>query len=222
MDIIELIDRNPDQCIKDVWDPSFVPYGKVLTEYDFSEIIAYMESCSSIPEEGNIYMPSIAEMENSTVYTILQQEFYGDMPIQIGYCNGKGSNLNGLEYHKGTEINVAVTDLVLILGKVQDILDNCYDSEKAEVFYVSKGTAVELYGTTLHFAPCKTCAEGFKCIVILPKGTNEALAHKANAIGEGRLLFARNKWLLAHPDRKVLIDKGAHPGIIGENIAIKY
>lgn len=207
--------------ISNISDAAFRAYGKIITAYDFSEIIEYMENSTIIPKEGNIYVPSVPEMESTPVFSRIQEDFFGDMPIQIGYCNGSNSNLNGLEYHKGTEINVAVTDLILLLGKVQDICSNNYDSKLVEAFYLPKGTAIELYGTTLHFAPCKTFAEGFKCIVILPRHTNLPLEHKPAAEGEARLLFMKNKWLLAHPDRKVLIDKGAYPGIIGSNIEIR-
>ncbi len=222
MDIKTLNQLNPHICIKHVEDTSFADYGNILQNYDFSELIEYMDLHTSIPTDMNIYFPSIPEMEACAIYNTVQQEFYGEMPVQIGYCNGKNSSLNGLEYHKGNEINIAVTDIILLLGKVQDISNNIYRSDKVEAFYIPKNTAVELYGTTLHFAPCKTTAQGFKCIVILPKGTNEPLKHQVSLSGKISTLFARNKWLLAHPDRKQLIDKGAYPGIIGENIEIKY
>jgi hypothetical protein len=32
----------------------------------------------------------------------------------------------------------------------------------------------------------------------------------------------KNKWLIAHPDREVLIQKGAYPGIIGGNVRVYY
>ena len=43
---------------------------------------------------------------------------FGEMEIQIGYCNGHNSMLNALEYHKSSEINVAATDAVLLLGSI--------------------------------------------------------------------------------------------------------
>lgn len=56
---------------------------------------------------------------------------YGGMPIQIGYCNGHNHLLNAVEYHRDSEINIAVTDMILILGKEQDITeDHTYDSSK--------------------------------------------------------------------------------------------
>ncbi len=30
----------------------------------------------------------------------------------------------------------------------------------------------------------------------------------------------KNKWLVAHPERRILIERGAFAGIMGENIAI--
>lgn len=108
-------------------------------------------------------------MEALAVSAEVQKKFYGDMPIEVGYCNGRNTTWNGFEYHKGSEINVAVTDFMLILGHVWQIEDNTYRFENAKVFFVPKGTAVEMYQTTLHLSPCRVCDAGFKGVVILPR-----------------------------------------------------
>ncbi|MEH7071381.1 DUF4867 family protein, partial [Priestia megaterium] len=163
----------------------------------------------------------VTEMENTIIKNQLQEALYGEMSIQIGYCNGPNSTLNGLEYHKSSEINIAITDMVLLLGKVQEVENNVFHSNDVIAFFVPKGTAVELYSTTLHFAPCKVNNEGFKTIVILPKGTNDPLSTNIQKrTKEDELLFMKNKWLIAHPEREQLINKGAHPGIKGENIKV--
>jgi hypothetical protein len=220
MNFNELVKQNDRMLIKDVHDRSFVPFGKIINGYDFSGLMDYMEKETAVPEQGNVYKASVPELEQFPVKEMLENGFYGEMPIEIGYCNGQNSTLNGLEYHIGSEINVAVTDLVLMLGKLQDVVNDKYKTEDVEVFFVKKGTGLQLYETTLHFSPCKTGQEGFKCIVILPRGTNEPLKSDRRTDGD-KLLFARNKWLLAHPERKVLMEKGAWPGIIGENLEIK-
>lgn len=216
--------KNPNIKLYDINSYNFKKYGRIANEVDFKNIYDYMEKNTPIPSEGNIYVASVEAMEEMEAAKDIEENFYGEMPIQIGYCNGVNSKLNGLEYHKGSEIDAAVTDLVLLLGKVQDINNNEYDSEKIEAFYLGRGTVVELYGTTLHFAPCKVQAEGFKCVVVLPRGTNLPLDNNQNGelTGEERLLTAKNKWLLAHPERKVLVDKGVYAGITGENIEIKF
>ena len=219
MNIKELNHLNPRLNIKEVNEQSFREYGKVVSGYDFSELVDYMEHETSVPEEGNIYRASVPELESFAVCERLSKGFYGEMPIQIGYCNGRNSTLNGLEYHIGSEIDIAVTDLVLLVGRLHDVADGQYKSEDVEAFFVPKGMALQLYETTLHFAPCKTEAEGFRCIVILPRGTNEPLENDKDRYGD-KLLFARNKWLLAHPERKPLMEKGAWPGIVGENIEV--
>ena len=221
MNIKKLNELNPNLNIKEVNDLSFKEYGKIISGYDFSDLLDYMERETSIPEEGNIYKASIPEMEQFKVMDYLQYGFYGELLIQIGYCNGRNSTLNGLEYHIGSEINIAVTDLILLVGKLQDVLNEKYESKDVDAFFVPKGTALQMYETTLHFAPCKTSAEGFKCIVILPRGTNEPLENDKAGYGD-KLLFARNKWLLAHPERKPLMEKDAWPGIIGDNIEVIY
>jgi len=223
MELRKLRKLNENIKIKGLLDSKFKEYGRILVNYNFNQIIDYLVYKTEIPEKGNIYVASIEEVEKFNITKVIERAFYGEMPVQIGYCNGKNSTLNGLEYHKGSEINIAVTDFVLLLGNIKDIENNSYESSKIEAFYIPKGTAIEIYQTTLHFAPCKANKGGFKCIVILPKETNLPLDNKsvATAQAEEKLLFMKNKWLIVHPSRKALIEKGAYVGIVGENIEIK-
>ena len=113
---LEHLNQVNDVPVHSVLDPEFASYGRVVTGYDFSEMIAYMEQNTPIPENGNVYVASVPEMEALAVSAEVQKKFYGDMPVEVGYCNGRNTTWNGFEYHKGSEINVAVTDFMLILG----------------------------------------------------------------------------------------------------------
>lgn len=223
MTVLERLNQANDIKITPVTDPEFASYGRIVTGYDFSSLISYMEEKTAIPENGNIYVASVPEMEALSEVSRIQAGFYGEMPLQVGYCNGRNTTYNGFEYHKGSEINVAVTDFMLVLGHVWEIKDNTYRVEDARVFFVEKGTAIEMYQTTLHLSPCRVTDEGFKGIVILPRGTNTPLEHKGPAVeAEGQLLLQKNKWVIAHPEREPLIKQGAHPGLLGENKELKY
>ena len=212
-----------DVKIYSVFDEEFKTFGRVVEGYDFSQIIDYMENNTPIPDAGNIYVPSVEDMEKLPIKKEVEDILYGGMPIQIGYCNGRNSTYNGFEYHKGSEINIAVTPFMLVLGHVWDIEDNKFFVGKEKVFFVPKGVAIEMYQTTLHLSPCKVQDSGFRGVVILPKGTNTPHQNKAKTKDkESTLLLQRNKWVLAHKDRKPLIDQGAHPGFIGENKELKY
>ncbi|WP_281888552.1 DUF4867 family protein [Paenibacillus sp. YYML68] len=218
----ELRELNKELKLYSIHDEAFAPYGKVLDGYDWSGLLEALDQ-TAIPEDGNVYVGSAPELESFRLKEELAAGVYGGMDVQIGYCNGRNSTLNGLEYHKCSEINVGATDLVLLLGKVQSIRSNTFEAAKVEGFYIPRGTAVELYATTLHFAPCKVDAGGFKCAVVLLRGTNEPLpAEVSRTTEEDQLLFMRNKWLLAHPERKLLMDRGAYPGIDGPNIEVRY
>ncbi|MCC8162832.1 MAG: DUF4867 family protein, partial [Lachnospiraceae bacterium] len=144
---------------------------------------------------------------------------YGELPIQIGYCNGKNYLLNALEYHRSSEINVMGTDAILLVGSQQDVTDDfTYDTSLVEAFLVPKGTAVELYATTLHYAPCSAQKSGFQVAVVLPKDTNLPL--EASHEGwEDRLLTAKNKWLIGHPEGG--LPEGSPLGLVGENLSVK-
>lgn len=197
-----------------VTDVKFKKYGRVVKDVDFKELIEEMKK-TPCPEDV-VYVASVPELEALPVFYELVERTYGEMPVQIGYCNGKNKLLNALEYHRSSEIDVAVSDLVLMLGKRADITEDFqYDSANVEAFLVPAGTAVEVFADTLHYAPCNTEERGFRMVVILPKGTNLDLMKKhENAIDEEKLLFATNKWVIAHPDAKI---EGAFNGIIGEN-----
>ena len=202
--------------IQKVTDPAFRKYGQVLEGYDFTGLIKEMKH-TPVPEDV-IYVPSVEELEALDIMKDLQNKGYGGLPVQIGYCNGHNKKLNAVEYHRNSEINVAVTDLVLLIGHQQDIeLDHTYDTYKIEAFLVPAGTGIEVYATTLHYAPCHVNEGGFQCVVVLPKGTNTDLTFQTEKTGEDSLMTAKNKWLIAHEDAKIA---GAFNGLKGENITI--
>ena len=199
-----------------VTDSSFLPYGKVLKGYDVALIMKAMES-TPLPEDDVIYVPSVKELEALEIAEQLRKKAYGELPIQVGYCNGNNKKLNAVEYHRSSEVDIAVNDLILLLGRQQDIEeDHTYDTSKIEAFFVPAGTAVELYATTLHYAPCSGEDKGFRCVIVLPKGTNEELTD-VHQDEEDKLITAKNKWLIAHEDAGI---QGAFCGLKGENITI--
>lgn len=202
--------------IQNVADDAFRRYGKVLEGYDFTELLKEMKH-TPVPEDVT-YVPSVEEMEALPIAKELQNKGYGGLPIEIGYCNGHNKKLNGLEYHRSSEINVAVTDLVLLIGHQQDVeKDFTYDTSKVEAFLVPAGTAIEVYATTLHYAPCHVNESGFQCVVVLPKGTNTELTFEKAVEGEDKLLTAKNKWLIGHEEAVI---EGAFNGLKGENVGI--
>ena len=202
--------------IYQVTDKEFRKYGRVIKGIDFSELVEKMQD-APLPE-GVVYEPSVAELEVLSVFDELKVKTYGELPIQVGYCNGHNNKLNALEYHRSSEINVAATDLVLLIGLEQDITEDLtYDTSLVEAFLVPKGTAVEMYATTLHYAPCSVKGEGFRCVVVLPKDTNLPLDYPHKE-GEDALLAAKNKWLIGHVEGG--LPEGSHIGLIGENITI--
>lgn len=202
--------------IVNVTDATFRKYGRIIEEVDFTELVEAMKN-TPLPA-GVVYEPSIAELEALPVMEEIQQKIYGEMPIQIGFCNGFNTKLNALEYHKSTEINVAATDAVLLLGLQQDIMpDYTYDTSLVEAFLLPRGCAVELYGTSLHYAPCSAGDEGFRVTIILPRGTNYPLRYN-HTEGEDGHLTAVNKWLFGHPSGG--LPEGSPLGLTGENINI--
>ena len=207
--------------MKSVHDIEFKQYGRVL-DVDTAEFVATMKAKEAI-KEGVVYEPSDADLEALPLFKQMQDEVYGGLEVEFGFCSGYNNKLNAVEYHRSSEIDIAATDLIfdawssaryrlhkIILMKLKNI----------ECFFVPAGTAVELYATTLHYAPCKENNEEFRCGVVLPKGTNLPLQAKpVENKGENQLLLAANKWLIGHSESGVDKD-GGFIGLIGENTTI--
>ena len=203
-----------------VTDPSFQEYGQILTGYDLEPLLEQMRRVTPQSATGTEYVPNQRELMELPVAKELADNAFGGMPIQIGWCNGYNTMLNALEYHRDSELNVGTEDFILLLARRADLEDGCLDTAKVKAFLCPAGTLVEVYATTLHYAPCSTAAnKGFRVAVVLPKGTNLSRPDIAVKNSEDALLWARNKWLLAHKDSAEAA-QGAKVALKGVNIDI--
>jgi hypothetical protein len=218
-----LREKNPQLNILDIFDPAFSKYGRVLKFDHFTESAKYLEKNTAIPERANNYVANDSNLRNYLNDTSPFHNLFGGLELQYGYVNGHNQHLNALEYHKTSEVNIAVTPLVLLLGLASEISDNKFDTKHLSSFYLPRYTAIELFPRTLHFSPCKVEEKGFICGVILPKGTNINFEEvKTIYTKEDKLLFKTNKWLIGHKDNINLNNTKAHIGIIGPNYKIEY
>lgn len=208
---------NPEIEFYDVTDKEFATFGRIIKTLDTKEIIEVAKKIEN-PDNGSSYLPCCEAFGALDIATEIKNECFGTQPTQIGYCWGHNTFMNATEWHSSNEINIAVTPLVLILGHIWDIENGKIDSSKFKAFYLPKGTAVEVYSTTLHFCPCEVDKNGFGCVVGLPEGTNTNLETETN----DKVIFRNNKWIMAHIDNISLIEKGVVAGITGTNYEIKY
>lgn len=214
---------NTDFQIRSLDDPLFKLFGKVLDQKEFSSLIHYMKTSTQMPESLNNYIAHDAEFEKALSNKDIYHDVFGDMPLQFGYVNGFNNKLNALEYHKSSEINVAITPLVLMLGLQKDIINHSFNSKNVHVFYIPENTAIEIYPSVLHFSPFRVQDQGFKCAVILPYGTNmNFVKPKLSNHEENLYLFKTNKWLFAHKENQRMIQLGAYEGLTGSNYEILY
>ena len=204
--------------IYSVTDPEFAEFGKVLGGYDTAELTAAMKAVD-MPAEGVAYEPWIDSLEKCGIFKELQENAFGGMPIELGMCWGHNKSLNCLEYHRNSEINIGVTDFVLLLAKQEKIIDGVLDTADVKAFRAPAGAVVEVYATSLHYAPCQTSNDGFRVAIVLPRDTNTDLDRPAAKNDEDKMLWARNKWLLAHAD-SAEAKQGAYIGLKGENLSI--
>lgn len=206
---------NPHIPIHRVHDEAFRAYGRVIAT-DTTAICRTAEAAVAFPREGSQYLASVPELEALPELAAVQEACCGQLEEQWGLCLGHSNQLNALEWHTCNEFNIAVRELVLLLAKRSDMDENyCLDAGKIQAFYLAPGEMVEVFADTLHFCPCEVTTDGFSCIVGLQRGTNHPLENRKQG-----LLWAKNKWLLAHRDNTSLVQRGGYPGIYGENWVI--
>ena len=206
--------------IDSIYDPAFAPYGKILEGYDTRELLDTLTAVTPLPE-GVEYVPSQPELEALPIARLLASNAYGGMPIQLGWCNGHKTRLNCLEYHRDSELNCGTEDFILLVAREDDIIDGRLDTGTVKAFRAPAGVMVEVYATTLHYAPCHADPEkGFRVLIALPRGTNSPKPEVTAFNSEDKTLWACNKWLLAHPESNEAA-QGAFVGLDGVDIDIQ-
>ncbi|WP_322152008.1 DUF4867 family protein [Paratractidigestivibacter sp.] len=204
-----------------VSDPAFAEYGAVWSNVDASLIGAIadaLEAATPLPEATD-YVPEDPAIQGLEAATKLAPALFGGLPVEFGWCNGHNLKLNCLEYHRTSEFNLGSRDFVLLLAKQSDIVDGKLDTACVKAFCVPAGVLVEVYATTLHYAPCNAEDDGFKVLVALPAGTNLNAPELLATCGDSELLWASNKWLLAHPE-SAEATSGAPVRLTGVNISM--
>ena len=206
--------------IYSVFDPEFKSYGQVVKglEDTVQEILAALATtpCTDHVE----YVPYDDCLQELPAMVEVSEHCFGGMPVQLGWCNGHNTKLNCLEYHRDSEFNLGTEDFILLLARQDEIVEGILDTAKVKAFKVPAGVLVEVFATTLHYAPCHCNADkGFRVLVALPWLTNTDRPVMKNRTGEDAILTARNKWLLAHPESSEA-KGGAKVGLSGENIDI--
>ncbi len=203
-----------------VCDPEFHAYGRIVTGMDGT----VREICDTLKDsplpEATAYVPSWEPLQALPAATEVCEHLFGGLPVQMGYCNGHNTVLNCLEYHRSSEFNVGTEDFILLLARQEEIADGKLDTARVKAFRVPAGVMIECYATTLHYCPCHADPDkGFRVLIALPEGTNLEKPAITPKTSEDQLLWASNKWLLAHPDSSAAA-QGAYVGLVGENYNI--
>ena len=204
--------------ILSVYDSAFKPYGRVVEGYPTEGLVKALATTPCT--DGVVYLPRVDVLHNAPNAAKIGEGLYGGMPYELGYCNGHNTKLNCLEFHRDSEFNLGTDDFILLLATLSDLEDGELDTAKVKAFKVPAGVMVEVYATTLHYAPCHADAKkGFRVMVALPDQTNTDFRPEDGANKLDKTLWARNKWLLAHPDSSEA-KQGAAVLLKGENIDI--
>ena len=214
--LARLKELNPTLALYDVTDPEFARYGRIV-EMDTAEILRVADAMER-PKGSVAYLPAVDAFEALPIHKEICERVFGTLPTQTGYCHGTNSVLDATEWHYSSELNIAITPIILILGKRADFHNGVMNSADMKAFFLPRGVAVEVYGDSTHYCAIQVSDEGFGAVVALPKETNTTLSSPVS----DPLMTAKNKWIVTHPDAKKLVDKGIVVGISGENYTVKY
>jgi len=123
--------QNPDLTFYCVQHPSFVKYGQIYHDIQVTSLIQI--ALVNFPfVKGTIYVASSIDLEKCKCIDKIKRSCFGETEIQAGLCWGDNTKLNGMEYHKSSEVIIAATDLILMLGQRSDITEQGWHSNKTE------------------------------------------------------------------------------------------
>ena len=80
MELLEALNACNDVKIYSVEDEEFSSFGRIIKGYDFEELETYMNLTSQIPEEGNVYVASVEEMESEPVAEQIAAKIWRNRP----------------------------------------------------------------------------------------------------------------------------------------------
>lgn len=210
---------NPDLEILPVTDSSFADFG-VIYNYPLAEIEDVMNHVA-MPESGSTYLQSIPELEKTEAIQAIGRDVFAGMPIDAGATIGHTDDFSAFEYHQCSELNIMLDDVVMVFAKRQTLdKQGTIDPRRdGKIYYVPKGTIVELYNTTLHYAPIEVTKSGYKVIVVVLHGTNLPLPAGFKS-GNPRVV-KQGKFQVVHPVRQDKIAQGYQVALTGELIETK-
>lgn len=93
--------------IQSVFDDSFRVYGKVFSGFDVSGLVEAMLKTEA-PGDAVVYYPSVEELEKLPVAETVKNSFFGELDMQIGYCNGTNNKLDAVEYHRSLALQYPI------------------------------------------------------------------------------------------------------------------
>lgn len=193
-----------------VWSEALDRYGRVVMSDTLGEAAELVARRVEMPEKGTFYTPQSDFLNDQEMKKEISNRFFGGLPVEIGYCIGHNSDLNALEYHKCNEVLAFNGDVVIFLGRMEDmdLLGGIYQMSQLEGFFVPSGTQIELYPGTLHYGAMETSRAGFSFIVCLLEGTNTPLEARVEG-RENEMLIQKNKWVICNKAAEEEIACGA-------------
>ncbi|WP_179394205.1 DUF4867 family protein [Lacticaseibacillus absianus] len=214
----QLRTQNPDRDILTLDDPAFADYGIVYPQYTLTDLTAAMREIP-IPTGANVYVPSNPTLEALPVIQQIGADVFAGLPIEAGECAGHSQSLTAVEFHQGSELNIFMTPVVMVIGKRSQLHAGQFNAERdAKLFYVPAGTVVEFYSDTLHYSPCEVTTAGFKFVVMLIQGTNQPFP--AGYHSDNPLIVKQNKFQVVHPSRTDKIAQGIAVGVTGALVSV--
>ena len=219
----KLNELNPDIDMLPIEDTSFLRYGRVHHDLPVDILLA---SLDGRPGSRAGVLRSVNDRSDACPAELLPtlREVFGCVELQVESVQGRNARLDALEYHKCVEVVVAGTNMVVLMGLVCDIAwpAGTFDVSRTRAFFVPRGTVYEVFPWCLHSTPVHVReAEGFRCLVIQPRGAHAPIDFTPDPGGEGKLMRGRNTWLISYVGEPGAPGAWTHRGLKGRAIELK-
>lgn len=99
---------NESYTIHEMTDPKFNEFGRILKEYDLTEVENYSSKNIEVPNEGSYYVPSNSSLEGYDIIQEIRADIFAGLPVQAGISAGHNSTFSAFEFHQGSEVCITV------------------------------------------------------------------------------------------------------------------
>ncbi len=168
------------------------PFGRIRKSHDFIGAKRYIASLSCI-ENSLIHIESDEHLASLKAYREVSEEYYGRLPVRIGYYIGYNEIESPCRYHKSSTLFVAVSECQI---GVSTMCEFGKEIPLFNYFTIPQNTIFELFGSMIFTRPHNRSGKEIRLIEMYAGNRDEQFSKdfEWESDYEARYLECQNTW----------------------------